>query len=96
MTEKERDFKRLTDKTKRGSWTVLPELCKGCGLCIQVCPTDVITYSKELGSYGTERVQCDACGCITCGKCAEICPDSAIEVKVEKPKQRRNESGEKA
>lgn len=90
MIAKEGDFKKLTSETKRGSWTIVPALCKGCGLCIEVCPTRVITYSKELGAYGTERVECDESGCITCGKCAEICPDSAIIVTLE----RKGKSGE--
>lgn len=93
MNAREEECRELTSKTKRGSWSIVPALCKGCGLCIQVCPTNVITYSKELGTYGTQRVECDASGCITCGKCAEICPDSAIVVKLER-KGTRSESGD--
>ncbi|HBL37006.1 MAG TPA: 4Fe-4S ferredoxin [Firmicutes bacterium] len=68
--------------TARGSWTLFPELCKGCGLCIERCPVDVIKWSPELGAYGTNRVTVKAEGCITCKICAYYCPDAAISVAV--------------
>ncbi|WP_331274012.1 4Fe-4S dicluster domain-containing protein [Capillibacterium thermochitinicola] len=66
--------------TARGSWTIFPQLCKGCGLCIERCPTGVIRWADELGAYGTNRVTVDADGCITCKLCAIYCPDAAISV----------------
>ncbi len=78
----QKSFKPITSHTKKGAWNIYPELCKGCGLCIEVCPTEVISFSKDLGAYGTQRVQCRAEGCITCGLCANICPDCAIMVRI--------------
>jgi len=69
----------------RGTWTVFVELCKGCGLCIEKCPTHVIRWSDRLSNYGTPRVEVDADGCIVCNMCALHCPDAAISVEVLKP-----------
>ena len=69
--------------TDRGSWTIFPQLCKGCGLCIERCPTGVIRWASELGAYGTNRVTVDPEGCITCKICADYCPDAALSVVVD-------------
>jgi len=58
-----------------------PENCKGCELCIAVCPKHVIGMSKHVNALGyftacAERPE-DCIGCIGCGL---ICPDGAIEV----------------
>lgn len=66
--------------TNRGSWTLFPELCKGCGFCVERCPVNVIKWSSKLGAYGTNRVTVKPEGCITCKICAYYCPDAAIRV----------------
>lgn len=68
--------------TARGFWTIFPELCKGCGLCLERCPAGVIRWADELGAYGANRVTVDAEGCVTCKICAFYCPDAAISVVV--------------
>lgn len=73
-------FDGICSRTARGSWTIFPELCKGCGLCIEKCPTNVISWASDLGAYGTNRVEVKADGCITCKICAWHCPDAAISV----------------
>ncbi len=57
------------------------EFCKGCGLCIEVCPRDVLALSKERGTAGflvPEGVKPEAC--TKCMMCELICPDFAIVV----------------
>ena len=65
----------------KATWAVFPNLCKGCGLCIEKCPVKCITWSEELGVYGTPRVQADGDNCIACGLCQLVCPDCALLVK---------------
>ena len=65
----------------RGYWTVYPDLCKGCGLCIEKCPTKVIEWSETLGFMGTPSVQVHMEGCIVCGICETVCPEPAIRVE---------------
>lgn len=57
------------------------ELCKGCVLCVSVCPKDVLEMSTELNNSGNvvARVKLPE-NCIGCQGCTLICPDACIEV----------------
>lgn len=76
------EFEPIVIKIKKGTFTIFPGLCKGCGLCIQKCPKQSLSWSKVLGIYGTPSVQPDD-SCIACGICASVCPDCAISIKRE-------------
>ena len=55
--------------------------CKGCGLCVKVCPYGVLHSAPTLSDKGynlAEVVKPDAC--VRCHKCVFICPDLAIDV----------------
>ena len=52
-------------------------LCKGCDLCVQVCPVDVLEMSTELNRLGF-RFPILLDGCTGCEMCALICPDFCI------------------
>ncbi|HBR08513.1 MAG TPA: 2-oxoacid:acceptor oxidoreductase [Clostridiales bacterium] len=54
--------------------------CKGCLLCMHVCPVGAISLSGELGEKGYEVVKVDAEKCIGCGSCYRMCPDYVIEI----------------
>jgi len=69
--------------------SVLPEvtfaenLCKGCELCLTVCPTKVLkldTSRVNLRGYHPAIVY-NRTECSGCGSCAKICPDSVITVR---------------
>ena len=77
----------MVKKAKKGRITIDRELCKGCYLCISVCPNGVITVSDELnqrGYYPAEFIETNdkkkKPGCTGCAMCATICPDVVIEV----------------
>ena len=76
----------MADKKKvHGYITIDRELCKGCYLCLSVCPKEVITKSERLnqkGYYPAKFEEDEEKGkmCIACVQCATICPDIAIEV----------------
>lgn len=58
--------------------TVDDDLCKGCGICAHVCPTDVFEMD---GRDGTRLPSLESVSaCIDCGKCSLSCPDFALEV----------------
>ncbi|MBN1849341.1 MAG: 4Fe-4S binding protein [Deltaproteobacteria bacterium] len=68
-----------------GNIIIDQELCKGCYLCISVCPQNVIAVSKNINRQGYYPVifkgtNEEGKGCIACVRCATICPDIAIEV----------------
>jgi len=54
------------------------EWCKGCGICVHFCPTNVLELDEEDKSVA---VRLDDCIC--CMQCELRCPDLAIEVETE-------------
>jgi 2-oxoglutarate ferredoxin oxidoreductase subunit delta len=64
------------------------ERCKGCGLCVTVCPKQQIEISQDLnakGYYPARFQEEHVTGskqrkCTGCALCAVTCPDVAIEV----------------
>ncbi len=51
-----------------------PQLCTGCGTCIDQCPVSAL-------SMGAEFPEVDGSICITCFCCQEVCPEKAISLK---------------
>jgi len=66
-------------KEPRGQVFITAERCKGCGFCIDFCPTKVLAFSDKYNSKGyhyPEVIAPEACfGCDLCGM---YCPDFAI------------------
>ena len=55
--------------------------CKGCGLCVMVCPKDVLGLSDELNATGYHPAcQAHPENCIHCALCCRMCPDVAITI----------------
>jgi len=62
------------------------ERCKGCGLCVSVCPFGVLIITNELNRYGYNVAAVSAPDkCTGCAMCAQMCPDAAIEVYRQQP-----------
>ena len=62
------------------------EKCKGCELCIAVCPKKIIAIDKDkinLKGYNPAGVK-DTDACISCAQCAIICPDIVIRIENDK------------
>lgn len=56
-------------------------LCKGCELCVNACPQDVLALSSErITAKGYRPAELIAQGCTGCGICAIVCPEAAIVV----------------
>ncbi len=76
----------LQTECGKGIFTLFPSLCKGCGLCMEKCPTGTLGWSKDLGLYGTPVVAPGKDGkeCTACGMCQMVCPDCAIKIERKK------------
>jgi formate hydrogenlyase subunit 6/NADH:ubiquinone oxidoreductase subunit I len=55
--------------------TVHEPSCRGCELCIDICPTKVFDLDAEKRLCVVGHVE----DCIACLSCAYICPANAIE-----------------
>ena len=57
--------------------------CKGCGLCVEACPKNVLSLATDelnkKGHHPVEAVKPEAC--IACAFCATMCPDCIIKVE---------------
>ncbi|MCK4541133.1 MAG: ferredoxin family protein [Spirochaetales bacterium] len=56
------------------------DLCKGCGLCIRICPKQCIEFGNHLNVKGFHPATYMGENCIGCKACATTCPEVAIEV----------------
>ncbi|MBD3426977.1 MAG: 4Fe-4S dicluster domain-containing protein [Candidatus Omnitrophica bacterium] len=58
------------------------ERCKGCELCVNICPSGALKMSENLNKRGIRYVVLDqAEKCTGCGFCALVCPDCAITIR---------------
>lgn len=56
--------------------------CKGCGFCVDICPTGSIKMSTELNRKGCYFAQVVNAGkCTGCALCYRMCPDLVIEIE---------------
>ncbi len=70
----------------RGWIEVSQVYCKGCELCIEACPQEVLALEGErLTAKGYHPVYLFKDGCTGCAICALVCPEAALTVYRETP-----------
>lgn len=59
--------------------------CKGCYLCVAVCPKKVLGRGNTRSRAGYSMPQVENPGaCVACALCEMTCPDLALTVVLEK------------
>jgi 2-oxoglutarate ferredoxin oxidoreductase subunit delta len=77
------------DVKMAGKIVIDMERCKGCGLCITVCPKKNIAVARESNRSGYFPAQAQGVECTACTRCAIVCPEGIIEVILEEPQRLR-------
>lgn len=68
-----------------GTIDIASERCKGCLLCIEVCPNGLLECGEQMNAKGylparRKEVASIEKQCTGCTMCAVVCPEGAIEV----------------
>jgi 2-oxoglutarate ferredoxin oxidoreductase subunit delta len=63
----------------KGFVRIIAERCKGCGFCVEFCPTKVLALSPAFNAKGYHPPHVIAAEkCSGCDLCGMYCPDFAI------------------
>jgi len=57
--------------------------CKGCKLCVDVCPQENLSVAAAFNKLGYHYVEATGDKCNGCRKCTLVCPDVALELFLE-------------
>ena len=49
--------------------------CKGCRLCMNVCPKGCFVIGSAINKIGYQNAQFKQNGCTACGLCFYVCPE---------------------
>jgi len=69
-------------KKKLKQHVINREWCKGCGICVEFCPKNVLELDKDAKVVAVRSEDC-----ICCKMCELRCPDLAVEIEIEPMKQ---------
>ena len=95
--ENENPNKFSSTSTEKGFIVTIDRFfCKGCNICVENCPANVLELvdapNKWQGAYAVVK---DIEACTGCALCEVHCPDFAIEVYNPKKAKREAEVGAK-
>lgn len=75
----------------KGMILIEEDRCKGCGLCVEFCPQDMLGMAEgrfnAIGYPPVEIIKDDAC--TGCELCAVMCPDVVFTVYRQRKKKDR-------
>ncbi len=64
-------------KVKDRPYTILPDLCTGCGMCLSIyCPAIIISGDRT--NKDKHKAAIDPFICVGCSFCSKVCPADAI------------------
>lgn len=69
---------------KKAKKIIIHRYCKGCAICVHLCPKKVLAISDKLNEYGNPYPEvCNFNACSVCRLCELHCPDFAIDIYAE-------------
>ncbi|MCU0285888.1 MAG: 4Fe-4S dicluster domain-containing protein [Acidobacteria bacterium] len=72
----------------------VPAYCKGCSLCVDICPTGTLLLEDNAENKFGVSIKVDAQEyCIGCKMCEDRCPDFAIFVNYDANENVNDEEG---
>lgn len=74
------NINKTSNNMIRGTVEFKIELCKGCELCLVVCPQESLALSNSINLKGYRYAELIKDNCTGCINCALVCPDSVITV----------------
>lgn len=69
--------KRISMNVTAACVIIDPVRCTGCGACIPVCPTDIISLKNSTAHAAPDTA---TASCLVCGHCMAACPEKAIDI----------------
>lgn len=63
-----------------GDIVIDSEKCKGCEVCIDACPQEVLSITEKVNGKGYHYSVAVTDACTGCANCAIVCPDAVITV----------------
>jgi len=70
----ESEIRRMTPFIGGYKAVISPELCSGCGRCLEVCRFGAVVRSEEGSEFSIDAIACEGCN-----SCVNQCPEGAIE-----------------
>ena len=72
----------MSDRSVKTLGTVVIDVdaCKGCDLCIDACPPNVLQMTTTEVNARGYRYPVLLAGCTGCKVCAQVCPDFCFQV----------------
>ena len=58
-----------------------PDVCTGCGKCVEVCRFHAVRFEGGAGADSRAKAQIEDLACEGCGCCADECPAAAISLR---------------
>jgi NAD-dependent dihydropyrimidine dehydrogenase PreA subunit len=75
----------MEDTKKTGNRADIdPSQCKGCRLCVEICPKNCLTIASDINVLGYQYAKFEKAQCSACGLCYYVCPEpGAVKVYAE-------------